>query len=125
MATILIIEDEPDSANAFTHVLAENGHDVCLAADGIDALTRLRNGLEPALIVMDLALPQRNGWELLEDLQGDARWRKIPVIIASAFADMPIFISHSSVRVVLRKPFDPIDIAHEIDSILSTPSASS
>jgi two-component system cell cycle response regulator DivK len=70
MATILIVEDSPDNMKLFRTLLTLHGHDV-LGLGGGEGLIPLIRDARPALILMDIQLPERDGFELLQDIQRD------------------------------------------------------
>lgn len=61
---ILLVDDEEDVREALAELLAEEGHEVTLAADALEALKRLGDGLTPDVVLTDLRMPRMSGWEL-------------------------------------------------------------
>jgi DNA-binding response OmpR family regulator len=83
---VLVAEDERDVAELIRYTLAREGFDVILASNGADALRLVRENL-PDLVLLDLMLPQVNGWELCRRLKQDPATRALPVIIVTARAE--------------------------------------
>jgi two-component system, cell cycle response regulator DivK len=82
---VLIVEDDIDNRRIVTKVLSVEGYEVIEAADGVDAIAKAR--LErPDLILMDLALPNMDGWEATRRLKGDPDTQRIPVVALTAVA---------------------------------------
>ncbi len=83
--TILIVDDEPEALRLFRRILSSSGRDyrVLRAADGHQALTLLR-AEHPDVMLMDLVMPNMDGFQLLEVLRDDPKLCDIPVIITSA-----------------------------------------
>jgi DNA-binding response OmpR family regulator len=83
MATILIIEDDPNT-RMFTSInLSTRGHRVLEAKDGREGEEKLiRNN--PDLVLLDIRLPEKNGLELLDQMGADPRLSRIPVVIMTA-----------------------------------------
>ena len=79
---ILVAEDDPVTARFVGSLLAEHGFDVLVADDGDHAL-ELAADAAPDLIVSDLVMPYRDGYEVLRALRSDPRFRAIPVVILS------------------------------------------
>ena len=79
---ILIVEDDGFLAGIYAEKLEVAGYDVTLATNGEDGL-RLAQKEKPSLILLDLALPRVDGFEVLETLKKDAETAGIPVIIFS------------------------------------------
>jgi CheY-like chemotaxis protein len=85
MATIMVVEDNELSRDALSRRLQRRGSDVLLAADGERAI-ELGRAQHPDLILMDLGLPQVDGWEATRRLKADPSTRGIPIIVLSAHA---------------------------------------
>jgi two-component system, OmpR family, phosphate regulon response regulator PhoB len=83
MARILIIEDEQDLADLVDYNLRAAGFEADTAGNGASGLAKAR-ALEPALILLDMMLPDLAGSEVLRLLKNDPELRRIPVIIVSA-----------------------------------------
>jgi two-component system cell cycle response regulator DivK len=80
---VLIVEDYPLARAMYRATLEYSGFDVVEAADGVEALLRVRD-LVPDLILMDLSMPLMDGWEATSHLQSDSRTAGIPIVILSA-----------------------------------------
>ena len=79
---ILVAEDDPVTARFVGSLLNEHGYEVIVADDGDHALA-LAADAAPDLIVSDLVMPYRDGYEVLRVLRSDPRFRAIPVVILS------------------------------------------
>lgn len=79
---ILLVEDDDLTIRAYSHGLERAGFEVMLAEDG-DAATTLLKTKKPDLILLDMILPEKDGFELLEEMKADERLKDIPVIILS------------------------------------------
>lgn len=84
MATILIVDDEPDILFLLAMTFRLAGHEVLEAADGIAALSTLENGTRPDLVVTDLMMPRMDGRALIARLRDDPRTAAIPILLVSA-----------------------------------------
>src|SRR5260370_18692946 len=82
---ILIVEDEADVAELVAHHLQKAGFSVDVQTDGLSALSAIKSN-PPALIVLDLMLPQMSGLDLCRVVKPDARTREIVVLILPARA---------------------------------------
>ncbi len=81
---ILIVDDIEDNRQGLVDWL-EDQYECLLAADSDQADTLLAERL-PQLILLDLSLPGRSGWDFAKDLKGDARTKGVPIVAVSAFA---------------------------------------
>lgn len=79
--SILVVDDEPDVRDLFVDALEEAGHHVELAADGAQALTRLRDGAAPCVVLSDLRMPRMDGFELSRAVGRDPELAAIPVVV--------------------------------------------
>ena len=85
MARILVIEDNEMNRDMLSRRLVRRGYHVILATDGRQGISAAR--LEaPDLILMDMSLPEMDGWEAARQLKTDATTRRIPVIALTAHA---------------------------------------
>ena len=80
---ILVVDDEDDILQFLELVLREKGYDVVTAAGGQDALTRAQIE-KPDLVLLDIMMPQMDGWEVLKLLRVDDETSQIPVAMLSA-----------------------------------------
>lgn len=84
MAThVLIAEDEPNIVESLTFLLRRAGCDVASVLDGDAALAHLRTRT-PDVVILDLMLPRRNGFEVLKAIRAEAALRPVPVIVLTA-----------------------------------------
>jgi len=82
--TILLVEDDPFLSSVLRLKLEKESFKVIRAADGEEALNFLtEQGIKPSLILLDLILPKKNGFEVLETIRQDPLLEKLPVIIIS------------------------------------------
>jgi CheY-like chemotaxis protein len=81
---ILLVEDHADLREAMTSLLEAFGYAVVAAADGSEALDRLRAGTAPCLIVLDLEMPVKDGAAFRYEQTHDPKLAAIPTIISSA-----------------------------------------
>lgn len=67
---ILLVEDEPDLANLFSISLKQAGFDITVLNDGADALSVIKK-VKPDLVLLDLIIPKKDGYEVLEEIKCD------------------------------------------------------
>ena len=82
-AQVLVVDDDPKTRDMLRRTLQKAGWMVAEAANGCEAIEALERS-NPALILLDLMMPEMDGFEVLERLQGDETWREVPVIIVTA-----------------------------------------
>jgi CheY-like chemotaxis protein len=81
---VILVDDEPDSLNLIHDILALNGAEVYRASNGRQCLEELRR-ITPTLIVLDLAMPRPDGWDLLAEVRANASTAHIPVVAVTAY----------------------------------------
>jgi DNA-binding response OmpR family regulator len=79
---ILLAEDDQFISRAYADGLGRAGFEIITALDGVEALAHMRSE-KPDLVLVDLIMPGKNGFEILEEMKADASLRNIPVIILS------------------------------------------
>jgi len=82
--TVLIVDDDHAIVESLQDFLEDEGFAVVTAPDGQDALDRLRRGLRPCVILLDLMMPRLNGWEFRHEQLQDADLKDIPIVVVSA-----------------------------------------
>ncbi|MCA9441470.1 MAG: response regulator, partial [Candidatus Omnitrophica bacterium] len=80
---ILIVDDEPDIRDILTRVLEEEGYRTAVAANGKEAIERMTQE-KPGLVLLDILMPEMDGFEVVERIQKHPEWKSIPVIIMTA-----------------------------------------
>ena len=84
-STILLVEDNEVNRDMLVRRLQRAGHEVATAADGEAALTAMREQ-QPAVVLMDMNLPLKDGWTACREAQQDASIADIPIIALTAHA---------------------------------------
>src|SRR5205809_837989 len=79
---VLVVEDERDVADLIRYNLTKEGYDVVVAPTGSDALKQARE-VHPDLVLLDIMVPQLNGWEVCRRLKQDVATKNIPVIMVT------------------------------------------
>ncbi len=102
---ILVIDDDDDLRETLLLLLGDSGYAVSAVASGQAALDQLKAGAKPSLILLDLMMPEMNGWQFLERARADSILDSIPVVIMTARRKAADLLPAPS-REVLHKPFD-------------------
>ncbi|PUB18889.1 response regulator transcription factor [Yoonia sediminilitoris] len=80
---VLLIEDEPNIIEAISFILSRDGWTVHTHEDGLTAMDKLRS-LPPDLVILDVMLPGRSGFDILRDLRSSETTKNIPVMMLTA-----------------------------------------
>jgi two-component system, OmpR family, response regulator VicR len=117
---ILCIEDEPEMIDLIRLILGRRGFDVSGAAGGTAGLKAVREQL-PDLVLLDLMMPDMDGWEVYQQMKADEATRGIPVIVVTAKAqsiDKVLGLHIAKVDDYIAKPFSPQELMTSVEKIL-------
>ena len=117
---ILVVDDEEDILHFLELVLREKGYQVATASSGHEALTRAQME-KPDLILLDIMMPQMDGWEVLKLLRVDDETSAIPVAMLSARTEAKDRVQGLQEGAVdyICKPFSLQDLLAKIDAIFT------
>jgi two-component system, OmpR family, alkaline phosphatase synthesis response regulator PhoP len=114
---VVVVEDNQDINDLLSLILEEEGYRVISVTNGrqaVDAALEHR----PDLITLDLALPGKDGWSIVRELQEDTTTENIPILVISAYTrDLDARLRRQVARVI-SKPFYITQVIAEVDAIL-------
>lgn len=116
---VLLIEDEPNIIEAISFILTRDGWTVHTHSDGETAAERVRQ-LPPDMIILDVMLPGRSGFDILRDLRADPQTQAIPVMMLTARGqakdrDMAMRLGASH---FMTKPFSNAEVLEHVRSLV-------
>ncbi len=117
---ILCIEDEPEMIELVRLILERKGYHVTGALGGTQGLEVLKND-RPDLILLDLMMPDMDGWEVYRQMKADPNLASIPVIVVTAKAqsiDKVLGLHIAKVEDYITKPFGPQELLDSVAKIL-------
>jgi len=114
--SVLVVDDDPNIRSLLQQELTEQGYTVRLAEDGRKALTLIREEI-PGLVILDVMMPEMNGFDVAAVLKNDPATMHIPIIILSIVEDKERGFRLGVDR-YLTKPIDTASLFHEIDTLL-------
>ena len=85
-ARVLAIDDDPSMLELVRHMLGRAGYDVAVATDGADGLAKIR-AARPDVVVCDIQMPRMDGFQLLDELRGDAATASLPFVLLTSLSD--------------------------------------
>jgi CheY-like chemotaxis protein len=103
---LLLVEDDVEVAETLDDFLTDEGFRIVTARNGKEALARLRGGLRPSAILLDLVMPEMDGWQFRREQVADETLRGIATIIFTATAPQPESVLDMTDVEVMRKPID-------------------
>lgn len=83
---VLVVDDDPDLVEAVSMKLEALEYRVAKAYDGEEAMEKI-NEEKPDLVILDVMMPRKNGWEVCEEIKNNADLKKISVVLLTAVAD--------------------------------------
>jgi two-component system, chemotaxis family, chemotaxis protein CheY len=108
---VLLVEDNLSARESVRLLLEHEGLDVAVAANGHEALHFLRENGTPHLILLDLSMPDMDGWAFMDALTRHPIWLGVPVIVVSGAADVTVEdVRDFGADDLLRKPVDPDEL---------------
>jgi CheY-like chemotaxis protein len=116
---ILIVDDDESTRLVLRGCLEDAGYDVNCAGNGRAALDQLRAGKPPALILLDLGMPEVDGREFLERQRQDAAITGIPVILLSGSPDLAEIAAACKPAGYFRKPFLYVHLLEAIRRLIA------
>ncbi|MBX3436180.1 MAG: response regulator [Planctomycetaceae bacterium] len=84
---ILIADDNQPNRELLDAYLADEGHEILMAADGEETLRKVREE-DPDLVLLDIMMPRLSGYEVCQSMKQDEQTRKIPVLMVTALREM-------------------------------------
>ncbi len=83
---VLVVDDDPDLVEAVAMKLEAKGYKVEKAYDGVEAMEKIKEA-KPALVILDVMMPRKNGWEVCEEIKTSDSLKDIAVVMLTAVAD--------------------------------------
>jgi two-component system cell cycle response regulator DivK len=116
---VLLVEDYDDAREMYVEYLTFSGFEMSQAANGLEAIQQALES-PPDIVVMDLSLPQMDGWEAVRRLKADQRTAAIPVVALTGhvLADFSRRAKQAGFAGFLTKPCLPEDLVTEIRRLL-------
>jgi len=110
---LLVVEDDFEVAETLNDFLTDEGFRIVTARNGKEALAQLRAGLRPSAILLDLLMPEMDGWQFRQEQVADATLRDIATVIFTATSPPETAARMPGVEVI-RKPIDGDELVHTV-----------
>ena len=121
---ILVVDDEPDLVTMISKNLEKEGYKVEVAYNGVEAMKKVKAN-PPDAIVLDVMMPEKDGYEVCSELKKDEKYADIPIVMLTAVADHVTSTRYSHADGInmeaddyLPKPASPEDIAESVKNLL-------
>ncbi len=121
MSTVLVVDDSATEMEIISSCLRKGGLTVITANDGTDAMTKISNQ-KPDVIILDVVLPGRSGFELCRDLKAEAGTSAIPVVMCSTKgSDMDKFWGKKQgADAYIAKPVDQEELVRTVKQLIKS-----
>jgi DNA-binding response OmpR family regulator len=120
MARVLCIEDEAEMSQLVEMILSRQGYDVYVADRGSAGLA-LVESMQPDIILLDLMMPDMDGWEVYQHLKAQPKTAHIPVVVVTARAqssEKTVALKVAQVEDYIVKPFNPGQLLETVERVL-------
>ncbi len=117
---VVCIEDEPEMIDLVKLILGRKGFDLIGAVGGREGLETVRK-LKPDLVLLDLMMPDMDGWEVYQQMKADDELKDVPVIVVTAKAqsiDKVLGLHIAKVDDYVTKPFGPQELLQSVNKVL-------
>jgi CheY-like chemotaxis protein len=116
MPVVLVVDDEEDLLLTIAVLLQAEGYEVRTAKDGVTALDAIFSHPKPDVVLLDLAMPDLDGWGFVRAARADSEVRSIPIIVMTA---SPPDVARrdgglEGARLIIHKPFELDQLLHAI-----------
>jgi len=118
--TIVCIEDEPEMIDLVKLILGRKGFELVGAVGGREGIETVRR-VKPDLVLLDLMMPDMDGWEVYQQMKADEELKHIPVIVVTAKAqsiDKVLGLHIAKVDDYITKPFGPQELIQSVNKVL-------
>ena len=118
---VVCVEDEPEIIDLIRLILGRKGFDLTGATGGLEGLEAIRR-VRPDLVLLDLMMPDMDGWEVYQQMKADPELKNIPVIVVTAKAqsiDKILGLHIAKVDDYVTKPFGPQELLQSVERVLS------
>ena len=121
MYRVVYVEDEQEMIDLVRLILGQKGFEILGANGGREGLALIRKEI-PDLVLLDLMMPDMDGWDVYQQMKAEERTREIPVIIVTAKAqniDKVLGLHIAKVEDYIAKPFSPDELIESVVRILT------
>jgi DNA-binding response OmpR family regulator len=118
---VVCIEDEPEMIDLVRLILSREGFEVIGAPGGMNGLQTVED-LQPNLVLLDLMMPDMDGWEVYQRIKANPSISHIPVIVVTARAqsiDKVLGLHIAKVDDYITKPFGPAELLKSVEKVLA------
>ncbi len=113
---ILIIEDEEIIYSLLQKKLTEEGYQISIAKDGVEGMEKMKEA-KPDLVLLDIVMPRKGGFEVMEEMRGDESLKGIPIVVISN-SGQPVELDRAkelgAKDWLIKTEFDPLEVLEKV-----------
>ena len=117
---VLLIEDEPNIIEAISFILSRDGWDVATHSNGHDAVDAIKRR-DPDVVILDVMLPGRSGYEILTDIRANSDTEVLPVLMLTARGQTKDreMAEQAGASMFMTKPFSNADVLNAVNELVA------
>ncbi len=118
---IMVVDDNPDLRYSVKRGLCDiaSGYTIIEASGGKECIDMLKKGKLPDIILLDIMMPDMDGWDTAAEIKSNTVWKNIPVVFLTAKTDdLSKGMGRLTSEDYIEKPFDVYDLKKRVDAIL-------
>lgn len=119
---VLIIEDDATLRNVLVEFMKEEGIDASFASDGEDGLKKVKE-IKPDLVLLDIILPKKDGYEVMKEIRGDVLTKNIPIILLTNLGglnDIEKALAMGATTYLVKGDYQVKEIIEKIKEVLNS-----
>jgi two-component system alkaline phosphatase synthesis response regulator PhoP/two-component system response regulator VicR len=122
--TVLVVDDQPHIVRLIQVNLEKEGLQVSTAGDGVEGMAKVRQ-VKPDLVILDVIMPRKDGFEVLREMKADPELEGIPVVMLTVKTHNADIVEglKEGAELYLPKPFHPKELVSLVKRVLETGSA--
>lgn len=121
---ILLVEDDPFIADIYHVKLGDEGYEVLMAGNGLEAVKRLEEGEKPDLMLLDIVMPYMDGREVLKKMSETEEWKTIPVILLTNISEkqqVEEAFKYGAKDYLIKSHFTPSEVVDKVAGYFANP----
>jgi len=123
---LLVVDDDPDILDAITTILGTQPYSIDTARDGVECMDKVREDT-PDLIILDLLMPRKDGFAVVQELRQNPRYAKVPILILTSVREDASRRRYEletglamDVQDYVEKPISPMELIDRVKSLLES-----
>ena len=125
MCKVMVVDDEQDLRDMLSVMMKKEGYQIIDASSGDECFKLLEEGEKPDIILLDIMMPDMNGWEVYDKIKENPMWKDIPIVFLTVRSDkLSKNVGTSLGSDYIVKPFEFQDLKDRINKVLNDKHAS-